>query len=88
MGDPNKCHPQNMCSANYYIFSKTLTSVTDFYGLSEVQAGREIVNDTNAFLYTDCRDPGCNCCLQVTDCLGFAFVHPILQITPKVKIYR
>ena len=30
-------------------------------------------------------DPGCNCCLQVTDCVGVVFVHSVLQITPKVK---
>ena len=50
-----------------------------------LQTVREIVNGTNTFLYGDCPDPGCNYCLQVTDCLGVVFVHSVLQINPKVK---
>ena len=53
---------------------------------SHLQAAREIVNDTNTFLYVVCPDPGCNCYLQVTDCLGVVFVLSVLQITLKVKI--
>ena len=54
---------------------------------AHLQVVREIVNDTNTFLYGDCPDLGCDCCLQVTDCLGVVFVHSVLQITPKVKIW-
>ena len=54
---------------------------------THLQAAREIVHDTSRFLYGDCPGPGCNCCLQVTDCLGVVFVHSVLQITPKVKIW-
>ena len=53
---------------------------------SHLQAAREIISDTNTFLYRDRPDPGCYCCLQVTDCLGVVFVHSVLQITPKLKI--
>ena len=35
---------------------------------AHLQAAHETVNDTSTFLYGDCPDPGCNCCLQVTDC--------------------
>ena len=45
----------------------------------------ETDSDTNTFLYGDCSDPGCNSCLQVTNCLGVAFTHWVLQITPQVK---
>ena len=31
--------------------------------------------------------PVCNCCLEVTDCLGVVFIHSVLQIAPKVKIW-
>ena len=54
---------------------------------AHLQATREIVNDTNTFLYGDCSDPGCNCCLQVTDCLRIVSVHSVLQIIPKVKFW-
>ena len=37
-------------------------------------------------LYGDCPDPGCNSCLQVTDCLGAVFVHSVLQIIPEANI--
>ena len=35
-----------------------------------LQAADKIVNVTNAFIYGDCPDPDCNCCLHVTNCLG------------------
>ena len=46
----------------------------------------KIVNDTNTFFCGDCPDHGCNCCVQVNDCLGVVFIHSVLEITPKVQI--
>ena len=51
-----------------------------------LQAALKTVNDTKTFVYEDCSDPGCSCCLQVSDCLGAVFVHSVLQRTPKVNI--
>ena len=36
-------------------------------------------------LYGDCPDPGCNSCLQVTDCLGLVFVYSVLQIIRRLN---
>ena len=52
---------------------------------AHLQAAREIVIDTNTFLYGDCPDAGCNCCLHATDYLGVVFAHSVLRITPTVK---
>ena len=54
---------------------------------AHLQAARETANNTNTFLCVDCPDSGCNCCFQVSDCLGVAFVHSVLQIAPKVNIW-
>ena len=51
---------------------------------AHLQAACEIVHDTHIPLW------GlhvCNCVFQVTDYLGVVFVHSVLQIAPKVKIW-
>ena len=55
------------------------------FGVAATQTARENVNDTNTFLYGDCHNPGCNCCLQVTDCLGLVFVYSVLQIIRRLN---
>ena len=75
------------CSIDLQYYGTNCRNCSIFTMLQIVEAvAREIVNDKNTFLHGDCPDPGCNCCLQGTACLGAVFLHSVLQITQKVKI--
>ena len=69
----------------FVCFLQNVFQTTPLVLQAYLQEAREIVNDTKTFLCGDCPDPGCNCCFEVTDCLGVVFVHSVLQTTPKVK---
>ena len=69
------------------IFVATKILLVAAPAMIHLQAALKTVNDTKTFLYGDCSDPGCNCSLQVTDCLGDVFLYSVLQITPKVNIW-
>ena len=51
------------------------------YHVSAQGVDERMINIHYYYYYT-----GCECCLQVTDCLGVVFVHSVIQITPKVNI--
>ena len=49
-------------------------------------AGKVLV-DPPAFLPWDRSNCCCDCCLQVRDSLGVVAIHPVLKVTPHIKIW-
>ena len=47
----------------------------------------KVLDDTPAFLPWDRSYCGCDCCLQVRDSLGVVAKHPVLKVSPQIKIW-
>jgi len=48
----------------------------------------EVLDDPPAFLPWDRSYCCCDCCLQVRDSLGVVAIHPVLIVSPHIKIWR
>ena len=69
-----------MTNGPSFMFSPKCVSNDPIGVAGTLGAVREIDNDSSAFLYWDCLDTGCNCCVQVIDCPGVVSVHSLLQV--------
>ena len=47
----------------------------------------KVLDDPPAFLPWDRSDCCCDCTLQVRDSLGVVAMHPVLKVSPQIKIW-
>ena len=47
----------------------------------------KVLDDTPAFLPWDRSYCCCDCCLQVRDSLVFVAIHPVINLSPRIKIW-
>ena len=47
----------------------------------------KVLDDPPAFLLWDRSYCCCDCCLQVRDSLGVVAIHPVLKVSPQIKIW-
>ena len=47
----------------------------------------KVLDDPPAFLPRDRSYCCCDCCLQVRDSLGVVAIHPVLKVSPQIKIW-
>jgi len=48
----------------------------------------KVIDDPPAFLPWDPSYCCCDCCLQVRDSLGVVAIHPVLKVSPQIKIWK
>ena len=81
-------HHQKSNNFQNVIYIDTKTSATNVPALqAHLDPAGKVLDDPPSFLPWDRTYCCCDCCLQVRDRLGAVAIHPVLKVSPQIKIW-